>query len=284
MGPPDPLCNPHCLKFYKIPTALQLPSLACQDSSISNSVRWCLEHRQRPADAPNDSQLRGHWEGPDSIWRPSNQIRGAGFLFSPKLAVARMNDGQRMSCQCQQRLRNKIIIIPIIGGFFKKNVKKTVGEVSCGFSNKCEQLSQLFWRQDSPCTLCPQQKLPQIYRQGNVNRRNSPEVVSLNSKCVVLSSDGIKWTPIVNTLALGVIKEKTLTLSWVLYLSSFAVKYFIMYQNPVMVPKWILPLGECKPCPQLALYHFIFWLLFSKTWAIIIFQKHFLTSGLSIVG
>lgn len=103
----SPQCNSYCLKFYKIPTALQLPSLACQDSSISNSVSWCLDLCQGPAFAPNDSQLRGHWEGLNSICRPSNLIRGAGFLFSPKFAVARMNDGQRMSCQHQQRLGDK---------------------------------------------------------------------------------------------------------------------------------------------------------------------------------
>lgn len=107
-GPKDPpQHNPTRLKFYKIPTALQLPSLACQDSSISNSVSWCLERCQGPAFAPNDSQLRGHWEGLNSICRPSNLIRGAGFLFSPKFAVAWMNDGQRMSCQHQQRLGDK---------------------------------------------------------------------------------------------------------------------------------------------------------------------------------
>lgn len=106
-SPRSPQCNLHCLKFYKIPTALQLPSLACQDSSISNSVSWCLDLCQGPAFAPNDSQLRGHWEGLNSICRPSNLIRGAGFLFSPKFAVARMNDGQRMSCQHQQRLGDK---------------------------------------------------------------------------------------------------------------------------------------------------------------------------------
>lgn len=107
-SPKDPpKCNPQCLQFYKIPTALQLPSLACQDSSISNSVSWCLDLCQRPAFAPNDSQLRGHWEGLNSICRPCNLIRGAGFLFSPKFAVARMNDGQRMSCQHQQRLGDK---------------------------------------------------------------------------------------------------------------------------------------------------------------------------------
>lgn len=103
----SPQCSPNCLRFYKIPTALQLPSLACQDSSISNSVSWCLDLCQGPAFAPNDSQLRGHWEGLNSICRPSNLITGAGFLFSPKFAVARMNDGQRMSCQHQQRLGDK---------------------------------------------------------------------------------------------------------------------------------------------------------------------------------
>lgn len=108
MSPKDPpKCNPQCLQFYKIPMALQLPSLACQDSSISNSVSWCLDLCQGPAFAPNDSQLRGHWEGLNSICRPCNLIRGAGFLFSPKFAVARMNDGQRMSCQHRQRLGDK---------------------------------------------------------------------------------------------------------------------------------------------------------------------------------
>lgn len=67
----------------------------------------------------NDSQLRGHGEWPDSICRLSNRIKGAGFLFSLKLAVARMNDSQRMSCQCRQKHRNKIRII-VIGSF--KNI------------------------------------------------------------------------------------------------------------------------------------------------------------------
>lgn len=67
------------------PTALQLPPLACQDHSISNSVSWSLGLRQGPASAPNDSQLRGHWERLNSICSPSNEIRGAGFFIFSKV-------------------------------------------------------------------------------------------------------------------------------------------------------------------------------------------------------
>lgn len=80
-GSPDPLCNLCCLKCCKIPMALQLLSLACQDSSISNSVTWCLELRQRLAYAPNDSQQRGHWRG--QIWFaiPLIRLGEQGFYF-----------------------------------------------------------------------------------------------------------------------------------------------------------------------------------------------------------